>query len=389
MLAIFLIFFFFTLSAIKSTYGLAFLIVTLSVNTTLLFGIDVNFIIKILFFVSALWNFCKYGIRKDNIKLFGYSIGILMFSQILASYTINYSLIVAVQAMMSIIIGIILVSVEFKADDRIFLLKVISGLPYFSIIFGMYSFRSLAFGGRYSAGTTPTNLAFLCAVSVVSLVSLYNRMKRNRYIILAIFSFVICFFTLTRGGILFCTIILLPCFADFIKKLKKSQFVALSICLIVIIVAIINNWQQLIQRMYTDTGEINSSGRLAAWNYILSLNKKIWVGEGFGKLFTLTFRGRYIDHFNAAHNEFVRFYYEAGILGCVLLLIMFIKIFKNYINGNALNKTQTIMIIIAFIIYSLVDNTISNYVFFIPFMLYLNTACLIGNCRRIIVKWRK
>ena len=386
-LIILLIFIFLTLK--KPIYGLTFLIVTLSISMSLLFGIDTNFIVKVLLFMSSIICAYKYGLKKNYLKIFAIAICLFVLSQIFALYTSEYSFFDALQSMMSIMIGLILRSISFKNDDRMLLLKIISALPYLSIILGLYGFRSLIFSGRYGAGTTSTNLSFLCAVSVVASLTLYNELNKNKYIIISFGSFAICFLTLTRGGMLFCTLVLLPFIINTVKRIKTNQAFILGISFITILFIIINNWNSLILRMYTSTGALNTSGRIEAWSYIVGLNTRIWVGEGIGKLFTLTLAGRYIDHFNAAHNEFIRFYYESGVIGVGLLFIIFRYIFKEFINSNNFSRTQNIMILVAFGLYSFVDNTISNYVFFVPFMLYMNAACLNESSRRVRLVWKK
>lgn len=379
----------FLLSTMKRpVYGLSFLIGILSISTDLLFDINTTFIVKIMLLLSSVWCVFKYGFKKCQLKILTLSICLFLVSQLFATYTSNYSFMDAAQSMMSIMIGLILSAVTFKNEDRIFLLKVIGALPYLSIILGLYGLHSLTFSGRYGAGTTSTNLSFIATVSCVCLLTLYNEYKKNKYIVFSFISFAICLLTVTRGGILFCIIVLLPHLVDIAKKLKKSQMAILAISLFISVVAIANVWQGLLARMFGNgsSGTLNASGRIEAWAYIIGLNTRFWFGEGIGKLYTLTLVGKYIDHFNAAHNEFVRFYYESGAIGIVLLIVIYYYIFKVFANSNKLSKFQNFMIILAFMIYSFVDNTISNYVFFVPFMLYLNVASSNDKLKKVIFK---
>lgn len=390
MILISIILFIFIICSIrKPTYGLAFLIATLSVSGEVLFGTDISLIIKILFFVSSLLCMLFYGIKIKYLRLYGYLLCFIVLSQLFASYGPNYTVINVVRAFVSLMIGILLLSIDFTEKDKFFFLKLLSLFPYLSIVLGLYGFHSLSFNGRYGAGTTSTNLSFLCAVSLIAALTLYNETKENKYLVSSSASFVICFLTLTRGGILFCILALLPFVIKILKKLKTNQVLILVMIFVIAIFVIIKNWQSLASRMYSNTGELNTSGRLEAWIYIIGLNTKKWVGSGIGKLNTLTLVGRYIDHFNAAHNEYVRFYYESGITGLFVLLTIFKNAFTNFFYGNNLSKFQNMMILLAFMIYSFVDNTISNHIFFIPFMLYLNVACLDENSKRMVFKWRR
>ena len=373
----------------KPVYGLAFLICSLSINSNLLFGTDTTFLIKVLFLLSSILCVFRYGLKKDYIKLFVVVCAFFVIAQINATYTSNYNFMNAVQSMLSIVLGLTLVSIAFKNDDREFFLKTLSALPYMSIILGLYGLHSLNFSGRYGAGNTATNLSFIAAISCISLLTLYNESKENKYMTLSFFSLALCFLTLTRGGILFCLVVLLPHFINIVRKLKRRQIAILGVLLIVATAVIANVGPALLARMYGSSGELNTSGRIEAWTYILGLNKQFWFGEGIGKLITLTLVGVYIDHFNAAHNEFVRFYYESGILGVILLVLFFKSIFKDFIKNNRLSRFQNLTIVLAFMIYSFVDNTISNYVFFVPFMLYLNAVCLNNDSKKVIFKCRK
>ena len=373
----------------KPIYGLAFLVCNLSINTNLLFGTDTTFLIKVLLLLSSILCIFRYGFKKDYIKLFVVGFAFFAIAQINATYTSNYNFMNAVQSAISIVLGLILTSIAFKNDDREFLLKTLSLLPYMSIILGLYGFHSLTFTGRYGAGNTATNLAFITAISCISFLTLYNESKKNKYMTLSFFSLVLCFLTLTRGGILFCLVVLFPHFANIIRKLKRRQIAIIGVLLIIAVAVIANVGPALIARMHGSSGTLNASGRIEAWTFILSQNRQFWFGEGIGKLNTLTLVGAYIDHFNAAHNEFVRFYYESGFLGLILLVVIFGNIFKEFIENNRLSKIQGFAIVFAFIVYSFVDNTISNHVFFILFMLYLNAASLNENSRKVRFKWRK
>ena len=388
-LSLLIVIIFILLSIKKPVYGLAFLISNLSIDTYLLFGVDTAFLVKALLLLSSILCCYRYGFKRNYIKIFLAACAFFAMSQISATYTSNYNFMNAVQSMLSIVLGLILTSITFKNDDKKIFLKTLSLLPYMSIILGMYGLHSLSFSGRYGAGTSTTNLSFIAAISCISLLALYNESKENKYMTMSFLSLALCFLTLTRGGILFCLVVLSPHFISIIRKLKRRQIAILAVLLIIAAMVIANVGPALLARMHGSSGTLNASGRIEAWAFILSQNRQFWFGEGIGKLNTLTLVGAYIDHFNAAHNEFVRFYYESGFLGLILLIVVFGNIFKEFIENNKLSKIQSLAIVLAFIIYALVDNIISNNIFFVPFMLYLNAACLNENSRKVMLKWRR
>ena len=357
--------------------GLIVLLFTFVINFKTLFHVDIETEIKIIFLFLSFYYMIIYGIKR---KCFSWLY--LIFSTIVlcslykADYTSSYNSWSAIKSSMSFYLGANLFLINFKEKEKEKIIKTLIFLPIISALLGPIVYGSGVFNSasRFKGGNTVTNLAFMCVVSIIACVYGYNKSRNDKYIKIAFMNTAICLLTLTRGGILSCLIMLLPFTINYLKKVTKKKLFFISISLVAVSIVIALVGSKLFGRMYT-SGVLNSSGRFEAWEYIVNLNGNRLFGEGYGKLTTLTLVGKYIDHFNAAHNEIVRSYYETGIVGTCGLVFTFVGLFTYMFKNKTVPTKYLICIILLFSLYSLVDNTISNYVFWLPFMLIINVYC--------------
>lgn len=125
--------------------------------------------------------------------------------------------------------------------------------------------------------------------------------------------------------------------------------------------------------MYNSNGELNTSGRSIAWNYILSLNQQKYTGSGLGSLKTFTSDPK-LAAFTAAHNEYVRTLFETGTIGLVILLILFLYIFFSaFYSKTKYLKIISFLIFSSFLLYSYTDNTMVNFRYWMPFSVLIGT----------------
>lgn len=372
-------------------YALQFIICLLAIDFNKVMNINDFFIyIKILFLASSLLCLVKYGFKTKCSRILYLFLCFLFVSQLFATYTDKYSIFTAVQSTMSFILVFLLYSISFPDREKTILMRNIQYLPIFCSVFGLLLLRGKAFGsdGRFGGLTTSTNLAFICSISVLCLVCNYYKKSSQKILYLLLADILICASTLTRGALLFCFVLLLPLVVQYLSRLNRKQIIFLLIAVCFLAVLIFCFKDKLLSRMFTKDGSFNSSGRFEAWNYILGLNKDGLFGKGYGKLNTLSLTGIYIDHFNSAHNEFVRILYESGWLGLIIMILIFWNIFRLSFSLLSIPKKQKICIVIAFILYSFVDNTMSNTVFFAPFMLVLSCAERVYPGKVIRFKYR-
>ena len=355
----------------KRIYALIFMLCILTIDFDAAFMLDIETQIKIIFLAISIIYMIIYGIRKEYIKTYIIFTAILILSLSVAHFTSDYSLVGALKSSMSFFLGLNFICTNFREDQKIKIEKCLMRLPIISLLIGILGGCFIIAKGRIGGASGATNLAFLTVNSIIAATGLYMKFRDNKYIFYCFASFAICFLTLTRGGILASGIVILSILPFFFRKMtpKKVGLVIVTICIGV--AALFYSWDKLMSRMYSD-GEVNTSGRSVAWEYIISLNDNPLRGQGYGKLTTMEFTGAYIDHFSAAHNEFVRSYFETGLIGMGLLIAIFVMIFKSVYKNRFINKVQFLCIVLAFTLYSFTDNTISNYIFWIPFMLNLN-----------------
>jgi len=82
--------------------------------------------------------------------------------------------------------------------------------------------------------------------------------------------------------------------------------------------------------------------------------------------------GSIYSGFVVPHNEYIRFYYDGGLLGAACLFIALAVTF-----GMVYRKVETAvrsyyaMFLLGFIIYTFTDNTLSTVQFIVPFCVYL------------------
>ena len=130
---------------------------------------------------------------------------------------------------------------------------------------------------------------------------------------------------------------------------------------------------QIILRSISGGGGLNTSGRFEAWSYYLNAGKSNRVfGLGLGAIKII--EGVDVNNsFTAAHNEYLRFFVETGAVGFLLIFISFITVFYKLLKNNILkNKKFLLMaLIVAFVVFSATDNTISAVQFWVPFCWYL------------------
>lgn len=77
--------------------------------------------------------------------------------------------------------------------------------------------------------------------------------------------------------------------------------------------------------------------------------------------------------FVVPHNEYIRFYFDGGYIGAILLMFSLLAVFILVYRALASPiKPYYLLFIAAFLIYSFSDNTLSTVQFIIPFCWYLN-----------------
>lgn len=268
-------------------------------------------------------------------------------------------------------------------------MKLICLLPAVSVGAGVllqllhvHSLLDLEFTGaiRLQGANIPPHLAMLSFLgTAIPFVELKRKGSNPRFLYsVLVINFVILVATGTRGPILALVFIALLYFGDMLRQYLKGKaklIIPIGLSLIVMVGAALLQWDNFKKRSFersTDTG-IDLSGRSEAWAYFLSkVEGHNLAGRGLGSV-TVANDGSLFAGFVVPHNEYIRFYVDTGYIGsCLLFLSLLVVFWKIYKVLPKAMKPYYFGLILAFLIYSFSDNTLSTVQFIIPFCWYLN-----------------
>lgn len=296
---------------------------------------------------------------------------------------------IAVKAFIGLSLPFVLLLINWKKEVAEKQIRIITLLPLVSMLLGVvlqaaniHSMVAVEFTGavRVQGANIPPHLAMLAFMGVaiafieIKRSPLYTRFN---YIMLGL-NFFILVITGTRGPILALVLMVLYYFYDISRaflKGKKKYLLPLLGSLLIITSAVYLQLDNIKKRSFertTETG-IDLSGRAEAWEYFL--NKAAdspLAGRGLGAV-TVANDGTLYGGFVVPHNEYIRFYYDGGYFGAILLLLSLLAVFLMvYRVLLPAVKPYYLLFIAAFLIYSFTDNTLSTVQFIIPFCWYLN-----------------
>lgn len=363
----------------KNKYTIPFLLCIITVNTTKILGYDFDVFLKFLFLYIYIYYICKYNLRTRYLFIISILCVLFVVNLIFAQFDTQYTFTSYLTATLALFIGLLPLLIKFNDVQKEYILKILIYLPLFSIVIGLILWPLGGLNpflrGSYiglAGASEATNLAFFCLIGICASFFKFKRDKivKYRYFMYINFFFLLC--TLTRGGIISGVIIILYDLIPFLKsclKNKKRIFVVSSM-IIISVIPIYFVINQLIARTYGVSGEINTSGRTEAWAYIISLCKNRFIGNGYGFLKTRT--EYQLQFFSAAHNEYVHLYTEMGLIGVFTFFACVFQIIRKRIKEVPEGKESLIFVFIVFLIYSIFDNTLTNYCFWFPYMLLIS-----------------
>lgn len=352
----------------------------------------IDTVLKTLFLLSLL----VYGI-KGKIK---YKICLcLLISALLIYFSsmthvvlgFSYTIVDSITAFVSFVIGLIIFCLKISKREALNILHTIMLLPSISLLvgiptylMGLTEYTSRA-GTAIAGASLETNLSFFAVVGIMSALILKLDSKKALYTIFEIVNFIIVCGTLTRGGIIAALIMVFPDVVHFIRfNLLKVKGIVFSIVFLIIVpIPAFVLLEKIISRTFSD-GVINTSGRFDAWNYIISLVSNKIFGNGYGFLKTMDNDPRLVA-FTAAHNEYVRAYFETGVIGISLLILIFLVIYL-YLKKSVIMDIRYYVLFsgLSFLTYAFTDNCITNYRFWIPFMFTYGCWMIFRKGDRII-----
>lgn len=349
---------------ILSLYKLA--ILALLVPCILVYGISLKFVYPVLAMCALL-------------------IITFFFSDWLPTLTAS----VAVKSFIGLSLPFFFLLINWSRETAEKQMRIICLLPAVSVLAGLilqllhvHSLLDIEFTGaiRLQGANIPPHLAMLAFLgTAIPFVELKRSGAKPKFLYsVLVVNFGILIATGTRGPILALIFIALLYFGDMLREYMKGKaklIIPIGLSVLVIVCAALLQWNNLKKRSFersTDTG-IDLSGRGEAWTYFLGkVEGHDLAGRGLGAV-TVANDGSLFAGFVVPHNEYIRFYVDTGLIGCGLLFLSLFVVFRKiYKVLPKAVKPYYLGLLLAFLIYSFSDNTLSTVQFVIPFCWYLN-----------------
>lgn len=228
---------------------------------------------------------------------------------------------------------------------------------------------------RLQGASIPAHLAFLAFTGFAAAVLEWKRKPRRGALLYAMMAinFLILLLTGTRGPLIALVPLLLVFLTDLARQFAKGRSglaVPLAGLSGLIALSVIRQWDLLLKRSFSrlSSAGIDLSGREKAWLFFLERAKESpWLGKGLGAVLFAN-DGTLHAGFAVPHNEYIRFYYDAGIVGAVLLFAALLAVLLGAAGGlPAGGKAYWFALTAGFLLYSASDNTLSTLQFTVPF----------------------
>jgi len=246
---------------------------------------------------------------------------------------------------------------------------------------GLYPVSVTEYNGafRLQGANIPPHLAFLAFVAFFASMVAVKRFPRHMLAYYALMgaNFLIMLLTGTRGALVAALAMVLAFAFDLLKQFLKGKtavIVPLVGFIAILALSVALQWDNIMKRSFgqTDT-EVNLSGRTEAWEFFLSgVKDSPWFGRGLGAVLVSN-DGTIDKSFSVPHNEYIRFYYDGGIVGATLLFgALLLVFFEAYRKAPRDIRLCLAAFLVGFAVYSFSDNTISSIQFIVPFCVCLN-----------------
>ncbi len=292
---------------------------------------------------------------------------ILVASALMTSFP-GFNWLVWIRASNQVIVPLLLLSVTPARGDRDIMLRTSAFSPLFCVAVGcVYQVTGLGsvFGVDYEnhvprlqGSLEPAFLASITLVAALSALALTQHVNKNY---MKLF-FVNCFILLLTAARMPLALTTLICGYYFVFELKvqpvKKWLVALMSGLGAAIF-LVTAGQAIIQR-FTTAG---SSGRDVLWQYYHLIIERYWdFGVGFGHSTLLVPHqiSAKIGGVVAAHNEYLRFAAELGVMPAVAMLVVFLWIVVLIWFSSGPTNFLFPIAALGFLIFCYTDNAVSS-----------------------------
>ena len=352
-------------------------------------GMDLQSVYKIGILLLLLPAMAHYGINREQsipiIALFGLLLITYLFSDTHPLLTMS----APVKAFVGLAAPFVFLLIRWRTAVAEQHIRLICFLPVVSILFGIlfhvtgiYPLFVTEFTGaiRLQGANIPSHLGFLAFIAfLVSIIEIRRNPGRMAfYYVMTGMNFVILLLTGTRGPLIAALAMIAVFLLDLIKQFIKgrvNRIIPLTLFIVVLVASIFWQLDNFKKRSFERSTDevIDTSGRAEAWNFFLDgVKDSPWFGRGLGSVLVSN-DGSIYQGFVVPHNEYIRFYYDSGIIGVLLLFLALFYVFRKvYIRLAPEIKPYFFAFIMGVLIYSISDNTLSTIQFIVPFCIYLS-----------------
>ncbi|WP_150265344.1 O-antigen ligase family protein [Paenibacillus tepidiphilus] len=362
-----------------------------------MFGVEILSLYKLVILMLLVPCILVNGLKFKLSPPLWAMVGLVFITFAFSIWLPEMSASIAIKAFIGLSLPFVFLLINWKKEVAEKQIRIIALLPLVSVLAGivmqaahLHSFLAVEFTGavRVQGANIPAHLAMLAFMGVaISFIEIKRSPQHIRffYTMLAV-NFLILLGTGTRGPMLALVLMVLYYFYDISRQYLKGKSLYLIPLLgsaILLGAAVYLQMDNLMKRSFertTDTA-VDLSGRSEAWEYFLNKAEgSPLAGRGLGAV-TVANDGSLYKGFVVPHNEYIRFYFDGGYIGAVLLFISLIAVFVLVYKVLAPPaKPYYLLFIAAFLIYSFSDNTLSTVQSIIPFCWYLN--CLYRSSQR-------
>lgn len=244
------------------------------------------------------------------------------------------------------------------------------------VVMGLLQKGALFVDARIVSGTwLPHTPGSLAVVGMFACIILKERYEKVFYQYLLFVNFIIIAAAQVRGMLMCGAVIIIPELCRMFFKMKRSHVLLVVGIIVGGLVVLPDFILPLLERTFTSSGTINSSGRLEAWPFFLELSKDYrGFGMGIGRI--KTFENQELVNFPSAHNEYLRFLVETGVVGLLLMLTQFRIFFRNVYSEFILpyQKYYLVFLYIGFAVLAFVENVMTGHLFWVPFCMLLSLS---------------
>jgi teichuronic acid biosynthesis protein TuaE len=359
-------------------------------------GLEILSIYKLGILILLVPSMLQNGLRLKFIYPIIAIAGMLFITFFFSEWHPRLTLSITVKAFIGLALPFFFLMIKWKKETVQKHIRIICLLPVVSVATGgilqvahLYSFLNVEFTGaiRVQGANIAPHLAMLAFIGItVALIETKRNPLHAKFLYCTLAAnFAILIATGTRGPILAMLAMAAYYFFDMVKQYIKGKLILLIplVCSLALIGgAVYVQWDNMTKRSFerqTGTG-IDLSGRTEAWNYFLKgVQDSPLTGRGLGAV-TVANDGSLYVGFVVPHNEYIRFYYDSGYIGCILLFLSLLVLFRMIYRVIPQRiKIYYAAFILAFLLYSLSDNTLSTIQFIIPFCWYLNGLYILST----------